>query len=159
MDVTPLGRRNRERSQAMGTRQPQVRTLTQHVTGRYVASACEPYPVAVELGYSSEDPYAVRAVFRAGASSATWLFARDLLHDGLLRPIGEGDIRLRPCLDDHGHAVVMIELSSDSGTALMQLPAREVATFVDRMQTLVAPGTEVLDVDAVIAAICTGDNV
>jgi hypothetical protein len=143
----------------MVTSKSEVRTFTQHVTGRYVATAGEPYPVAVELGYSSSDPYAVSAVFRAGVSSATWLFARDLLADGLLRPSGEGDIRLRPCLDHQGHAVVMIELSSDSGTALMQLPTRDVAAFVDRMHATVAPGTEVLDLDAAIAAICAGDNV
>ena len=53
-------------------------------------------PVKVDLTYSSRDPYAVQASFRTGSSSVEWVFARDLLHGGLVGPAGSGDVRVQP---------------------------------------------------------------
>jgi hypothetical protein len=53
-------------------------------------------PVKVDLTYHSRDPYAVRALFRTGSSSVEWVFARDLLHGGLIGPSGNGDVRVQP---------------------------------------------------------------
>ncbi len=60
-----------------------------------------------------------------------------------------------PCLDSHGHAVVIIELCSPDGEALVQARTGDLRRFVDRMSRLVEPGTEstLLDIDATIAAI------
>ena len=53
-------------------------------------------PVKVDMTYHSRDPYAVRASFRTGSSSVEWVFARDLLHGGLVGPAGAGDVRVQP---------------------------------------------------------------
>ena len=52
-------------------------------------------PVNVDLTYTSRDPYAVQASFRTGNGTAVdWVFARDLLRDGLVGPSGTGDVRV-----------------------------------------------------------------
>ncbi len=54
-------------------------------------------PVKVDLTYNSRDPYAVQASFRTGNGTAVdWVFARDLLHDGLIASAGTGDVRVQP---------------------------------------------------------------
>ncbi|GAB3878459.1 hypothetical protein GCM10029964_029140 [Kibdelosporangium lantanae] len=72
-------------------------------------------PVKVELRYDTRDPYAVVAAFRTGrAGWVEWVFARDLLADGLIAEAGDGDVRIRPAVDDP--EVVVIELSSPPAT-------------------------------------------
>lgn len=111
--------------------------------------------VEAKLRYHSGDPYAVTIIFLVGLKEVSWTFGRDLLLDGLRGPAGHGDVRLRPLLDSHGHAVVMIELHSPGGAALVQAPARDLHRFVGRMTTLVGLGSEAkhLDLDAEVAAI------
>src|SRR4029078_13035736 len=56
-----------------------------------------PVPVKVELTYDNRDPYAVQASFRTGQGTAVdWVFARDLLADGLMASSGTGDVRVQP---------------------------------------------------------------
>ncbi len=47
-----------------------------------------------------------------------------------------------PCLDSEGHAVVIIELCSPDGEALVQARTGDLSRFVDRMNRPVEPGTE-----------------
>ena len=57
-------------------------------------------PVKVELTYDSRDPFAVQASFRTGQGTAVdWVFARDLLADGLMASSGTGDVRVQPTAD------------------------------------------------------------
>lgn len=51
----------------------------------------------IRLSYTELDPYAVSVEFPA--QDLTWTFARDLLEDGLLLPVGEGDVRVAPYHD------------------------------------------------------------
>ncbi|MFB9902901.1 SsgA family sporulation/cell division regulator [Allokutzneria oryzae] len=98
-------------------------------------------PVQVELRYDTRDPYAVVAAFRTGrAGWVEWVFARDLLADGLIAAAGEGDVRIRPAADDP--EVVVIELSSPSGHAMFEAAAQELADFLDRTYDLIVPGNE-----------------
>ncbi|GAA4031731.1 MULTISPECIES: SsgA family sporulation/cell division regulator [Allokutzneria] len=98
-------------------------------------------PVQVELRYDTRDPYAVVAAFRTGrAGWVEWVFARDLLADGLIAAAGEGDVRIRPAVDDP--EVVVIELSSPSGHAMFEAAAQELADFLDRTYDLIVPGNE-----------------
>ncbi len=112
-------------------------------------------PLGAELSYDASDPYAVTAVFGTDAAAVRWTFARDLLSDGLVEPTGDGDVHVWPCLDDEGLAVVVVELCSESGEALLQLRTGDVADFVDRMHASVPPGQESAhtDLDALISAI------
>ena len=112
-------------------------------------------PIEAELHYDPRDPFAVTTVFKTGAHQVRWTFGRELLSEGLYEPSGDGDVHVWPCLDSHGHAVVIIELCSPDGEALVQVRTGDLTGFVDRMNAAVEAGTESdhLDVDAAIAAI------
>lgn len=130
-------------------------TVTQPVMFELVGPNGGVTPVRSELIYDPQDPYAVTAVFLAGESQVSWTFGGDLLRDGLTEPTGDGDVHVWPCLDADGRAVVIIELCSPDGEALVQARTPDVLAFVERMNATVPPGTEstLVDVDAAIAAI------
>ncbi len=130
-------------------------TVTQPVRLELIDSTGAATPIEAELRYDAADPFAVTTVFMTGESEVSWTFGRDLLTDGLYEPSGDGDVHVWPCLDSHGHAVVIIELCSPDGEALVQARTGDLRRFVDQMSRLVEPGTEstLLDVDATIAAI------
>jgi hypothetical protein len=100
-----------------------------------------------ELEYAAGDPYAVAAVFRAGASPIRWVFARELLAEGLFAPVGDGDVHVWPGLGSRGQAVVLIELNSPYGEALLQAASRDVSEFLQRTFELVPRGTEDMQLD------------
>jgi hypothetical protein len=130
-------------------------TVTQPVTLELIDPAGSATPLDAELHYDPRDPYAVTTVFKTGSAQVRWTFGRDLLTDGLYEPAGDGDVHVWPCLDSAGHAVVIIELCSPDGEALVQAKTGDLSSFVERMNKLVAPGAETahLDVDAAIEAI------
>lgn len=117
-------------------------------------------PLEAELQYDPRDPYAVTTVFMTGRSQVRWTFGRELLTTGLHEPAGDGDVHVWPCLDSDGNAVVVIELCSPDGEALVQGRATELTTFVNRMNRAVVPGQEsaYLDIDATIAAILDAET-
>ena len=115
-----------------------------------------PVPVRVELSYSNRDPYAVQASFRTGQGSPVdWVFARDLLADGLLGPAGTGDVRVQPLAHDPGS--IEVELASPSGHAVFTTCAATLAAFLDRTFEEVPPATEYswLDFDDALADLLT----
>lgn len=111
--------------------------------------------VAARLCYDLADPFAVSAVFVTGKTPVRWVFARELLEDGLYEPSGDGDVHVWPCLDARGHAVTVIELSSPDGEALLQARSDELGDFLRRTQELVPRGTEDthLDMDGLVASL------
>jgi hypothetical protein len=129
--------------------------VTQSLTLELIDATGAATPMQADLTYDPRDPYAVTAVFMTGAGNVRWTFGRDLLVDGLYEPTGDGDVHVWPCLDADGHAVVIIELCSPDGEALVQARTGDLTSFVERMTALVAPGSEsdMMDVDATIAAI------
>ena len=134
--------------------------VTQPVSLDLIDSSGAATPIEAELRYDPADPYAVTTVFMTGASQVRWTFGRELLTDGLYEPAGDGDVHVWPCLDSAGHAVVIIELCSPDGEALVQAKTGDLRRFVDRMGKAVAPGSEssLVDVDAAIAAIFAAEN-
>ncbi len=130
-------------------------TVTQPVTLELIDATGAATPIEAELHYDPRDPYAVTTVFMTGSTQVRWTFGRDLLTDGLFEPAGDGDVHVWPCLDSEGHAVVIIELCSPDGEALLQARTGDLSTFVERTTKLVAPGSESahVDVDAAIEAI------
>ena len=130
-------------------------TVTQPVTLELIDPTGAVTPIEAELRYDPSDPYAVTTVFMTGTSQVRWTFGRELLLEGLYEPSGDGDVHVWPCLDSDGHAVVIIELCSPDGEALVQARAAELTAFVEKMTSSVAPGAEstYLDVDGAIAAI------
>ena len=133
--------------------------VSQAVTLELIDSTGAATPLEAELQYDPRDPYAVTTVFMTGRSQVRWTFGRDLLASGLYEPSGDGDVHVWPCLDADGHAVVIIELCSPDGEALVQAKTGDLSAFVERMTKAVAPGNEsaLLDVDSAIAAILAAE--
>jgi hypothetical protein len=135
--------------------------INQSVTLALIDTAGVSTPLEANLCYDPRDPYAVTTVFKTGASEVSWTFARDLLVNGLYEPSGDGDVHVWPCLDADGHAVVIIELCSPDGEALVQARTGDLTAFVERMTRSVEPGTEsqLVDVEAAISAIFAAEAV
>lgn len=104
------------------------------------------------LSYDAHEPFAVTATFRTGEGDITWVFARDLLRDGLTRPAGEGDIVIRPAHPSRG-ALIILTLNSPSGSARLEGSREDLRAFVAEMYDLVPDGAEwpYLEIDSVIA--------
>jgi hypothetical protein len=118
-------------------------------------------PLLVELSYTATDPYAVRLAFHPDDSPVRWDFARDLLSDGMLEPVGDGDVHVWSCLDHEGVAVLSVELCSPYGDAMVEILLPDAVEFVDRMHAVVRPGDESahVDMDAIVSAIYAAENV
>lgn len=118
-----------------------------------VLTSHEHVTVPARLRYGSDDPYAVTFAFHTGTESpVTWTFARDLLADGLLRPTGDGDIRLWPSGAGRP-AVLNLALSSPAGRARLAAPLRVVTDWLTHTYQLVPAGRETDDLD-VEAELC-----
>lgn len=121
---------------------------------RLVVAGESATPVPVDLQYSAGDPFAVHATFHTAGEAVSWVFARELLSDGLRAPAGEGDVRVWPSRR-YGADVVLLSLSSPDGQALLEAHADEMAEFLQRTYTAVPAGAEAgcLDLDGVISAL------
>lgn len=118
-------------------------------------------PVQAHLSYDADDPFAVTAAFsHEGRVLALWRLDRQMLAEGALRPVGDGDVRLRPQRAG-ARSVLRIELSGSAqdGTgrdrAVVLAPARAVVAFVESTYAVVAPGQEEVCVDEFLADLMT----
>ncbi|WP_392675368.1 SsgA family sporulation/cell division regulator [Streptomyces sp. LN785] len=67
-----------------------------------------------------------------------WIIARDLLADGLEGPAGEGSVW--PVEEERdGHASYVL-LNPPDGTALLEVPAREIKVFLQETVAVVPKG-------------------
>jgi hypothetical protein len=98
--------------------------------------------VPARLSYRSWDPYSVHITFYVEKDdSVSWVFARELLAEGLVRPCGIGDVRIRP--GDAGQSgLLLLELSSPYGQALLTVPVDVVTPWLGRTYHLVPAGFE-----------------
>lgn len=128
--------------------------LAQRLSVEIIDASGETLPLEAEFKYSPLDPFAVTAIFITGPHEVEWTFGRDLLARGIYEPTGEGDVHVRPCLSDDGRAVIVLELSSHEGHAVLQIEAEAITSFVEKMSRVVRPGAESaqLDLDNEIAA-------
>lgn len=95
-----------------------------------------------ELVFEARDPYALTMHLQSRSGRVTWTFARDLLADGVYEPAGDGDVQVWPCLSGRGGAVVVIELTSPSGNAMLETSSRSMQCFLDQVYALVPRGQE-----------------
>ncbi|MEV5147113.1 SsgA family sporulation/cell division regulator [Streptomyces sp. NPDC052727] len=108
-------------------------------------------PVRARFAYDRLDPCAVRVSFcPRHQHRVTWIFARDLLADGLYFPVGAGDIHIAPDGGPAG-ANVRITLSPPSGAALIEVRRAAVRDFLRATERLVPRGREEIDIDAFLA--------
>jgi hypothetical protein len=130
-------------------------TVSAELGLRLVAAEQAVVPLVASLHYSGSDPYAIRMAFHVGTEDPVeWIFARDLLADGLVTPEGDGDVQIWPSAAD-GQArgplsVLNIKLSSPFGEAHFEAPAAAIGNFLDRTFRIVPMGREsqAIDIDA-----------
>lgn len=105
--------------------------------------------IPLELIYDPSDPYAVVMIARdATKGSVPWVFARDLLDDGVVcRPdghkAGEGDVLLCRTTYD----VLTVTLRSPTGEVDIELSVDVVLDFLQASYEQVAQGDERSQVD------------
>lgn len=117
-----------------------------------------PVLMQAQLEYYAADPFAVTAVFQTGDRPVRWVFSRDLLDEGLVHDVGEGDIQIVPTRDSLGVHIVQLRLASPDGVAVLEAPADVILEFLGRSYALVPPGMEsaFVDLDDTITRIFTG---
>ncbi|GGP77768.1 hypothetical protein GCM10010231_56070 [Streptomyces sindenensis] len=148
-------RRGRDRKQLVGAGSMTLRQTL--VDGAYELSAELPMLLHLEpresltltsslhtrLTYRVSDPYAVEACFRADDQSETvWIFARDLLREGLEGRNGLGDVSVWPDAAKGARTRVFVRLSSPEGSALLSAAYADMRAFLEAGSSLVAYGAE-----------------
>ena len=118
-------------------------------------------PVLAGLRYSADDPWAVRVTFQTGGEedgSVEWMFARQLLTEGVRETVGEGDVRVWPSVTD-GERVVNLAMASPSGSALFEIDRDALVEFLQQTYLAVPTGSEedVVDLDAELALLLAGE--
>lgn len=112
-------------------------------------------PVLAGLSYAAADPWAVRVAFQTGGEGdglVEWLFARQLLTEGIAGTVGEGDVRVWPSMSQ-GDRVINLAMASPSGSALFEIDRDALVEFLQQSYLAVPTGTEedVVDLDAELA--------
>jgi hypothetical protein len=128
--------------------------VTAELSLRMVVDSDRTIEVPCSLEYRAEEPYAIRATFRTGPADIEWMFARDLLLEGLQRPSGEGDVVIWP--ENHGpEPLVLLALNSPSGQAVLECDRSHIELFMRRTFGIVAVGEEstTIDIDRCIHGI------
>ena len=112
--------------------------------------------VDVRLGYDSEDPMAVTVEVTGEGRRSSWVFARDLLADGLrsMAPLGEGRVQVQAT-----SVLAEITVEREDGTAeILRLPWWNTREFVRRTLEEVPRGGEACDVDGWLAALAASQD-
>ncbi|UQW99355.1 SsgA family sporulation/cell division regulator [Streptomyces sp. RerS4] len=99
--------------------------------GRLIAGADLSIPLTVRWRYSTADPFALSLEVITGVGlDARWIFARDLLRDGLRAPTGLGDVRIWPPCPCHGRPDLRVLLRGRDGSALVDMPVKPIRTWL-----------------------------
>src|SRR5258708_4226157 len=108
-------------------------------------------PLVASLLYTCEDPYAIRIAFHVGLDEPVeWIFARELLSNGMDGREGRGDVQVWPAsesADGSPAKVLNIELASPFGQAHFEAPIAEVSDFLQRTYRVIPEGRESDHVD------------
>jgi hypothetical protein len=108
------------------------------VRSRWAYDASEPFTISVS--FQTEDDFWVE-----------WLFARDLLVNGMTGAAGIGDVRLRPRRTS-GRTALQLEIESPEGHAVLEFDRESVQRFLEATIAIVPVGEESdnFDVDGLI---------
>jgi hypothetical protein len=132
-----------------------ISTVRTELELRLVVPGGPSLPVLADLRYAADDPWAVRVAFQTGGDGdgvVEWMFARQLLTDGVAGTVGEGDVRVWPALADGEH-VINLAMASPSGSALFEIDRDALIEFLQQTYLAVPTGTEedVVDLDSELA--------
>lgn len=139
-------------------------TVTSQVKLRLVLPGQAPLAVQAGLSYEVDDPYAVTVAFHTAGEdgqaqeTVCWTFARSLLSDGLIGPVGAGDVEVWPGASGD-ERVLCLSLTSPCGSALFEAPVEGLETFLAQTYRAVPAGTEsdLVDVDIELARLLGED--
>lgn len=132
-----------------------IASVTAEIELRLIVPGGPSLPVMADLRFDSNDPWAVRVAFQTGGEGdgiVEWMFARQLLTDGIAKACGEGDVRVWPAL--HGiERVVNLAMASPSGSALFEIDRNALVEFLQQTYLSVPTGHEsdAVDLDAELA--------
>ncbi|MFH9011913.1 SsgA family sporulation/cell division regulator [Streptomyces sp. NPDC017943] len=120
------------------------------------------FSVLAHLGYDAADPFAVTVVFsHDGRVLARWQLDREMLGEALRRPVGIGDVRMRP--ESRGmwrelRMEFLGDVRPDGGRhhAIVFAWAPALAAFLRETHELVPPGHEEVCIDDFLADILAG---
>jgi len=132
-----------------------IATVRSELELRLVVPGGPSLPVLADLRYSAADPWAVRVAFQTGGEGdgiVEWMFARQLLTDGVAGAVGEGDVRVWPSMSG-GERVISLAMASPSGSALFEIDRDALVEFLQQTYVAVPTGAEedVVDLDAELA--------
>jgi len=138
----------------------EIATVTAELELRLVVPGGPSLAIVASMRYESADPWAVRVGFQTGAKNddgsgdgvVEWMFARQLLTDGVASTVGEGDVRVWPTQID-GERFVNLAMASPSGSALFEIDRDALVEFLQQTYLAVPTGSEgeVVDLDAELA--------
>ena len=125
-------------------------------TAGWVRADAETESVEVQMTYDVADPLAVRLHLVGAQRDEAWVFARDLLADGLrsLVPVGEGDVHVQA-------TSVLTEITRRDGDGrrhTLRLPWWNTREFIRLSQVEVPRGHETSDVDAWVEELTAHDR-
>ena len=121
-------------------------------TVELVALADDTTPVRSRWTYDAAEPFTIGVAFLSEDDVwVQWVFARDLLVNGLTGSAGIGDVRLRP-RRTNGRTALQLEIESPDGHALLELDRETVQRFLEATTKIVPLGDESdhFDVDGLI---------
>ncbi len=132
-----------------------IATVRSELELRLVVPGGPSLPVLADLRYAADDPWAVRVAFQTGGEGdgiVEWMFARQLLTDGVAGAVGEGDVRVWPSTSG-GERVISLAMASPSGSALFEIDRDALVEFLQQTYVAVPTGAEedVVDLDAELA--------
>ncbi len=115
-------------------------------TAGWVRADAEAEAVEVQMSFDVTDPLAVSLRVVGASRDETWVFARDLLADGLrsLVPVGEGDVHVQAT----SVLTEITRLGEDGLWHTMRLPWWNTREFIRLSQAEVPRGQEMCDVDS-----------
>ena len=125
-------------------------------TAGWVRADVEAEAVEVQLAYDPADPLAVSLHLLGVDRDEWWVFARDLLADGLrsLVPVGSGDVQVQA-------TSVLTEISRRvpcGSWETLRLPWWNTREFIRLSQVEVPRGEETCDVDSWVDALTTPEH-
>ncbi|MFF7360845.1 SsgA family sporulation/cell division regulator [Streptomyces sp. NPDC008125] len=107
--------------------------IEEHTRARLITDGPLTRPVPVDLRYdAATDPGTVHLVFDGGSD---WALRRDLLEDGMNKPVESGEVRLWPA----GRAQLVLELHSTGGVEVFQIENAALQRFLCRTHAETAP--------------------
>lgn len=111
-------------------------------------SAGAKYPDRWRMKYSLAEPYTVRLLFPEHGPEVEWAIDRELLFDGLTRPVGVGDVHVWTSRETY-----LVSLSTPTMSAVLEADWLNVRAFLAETLVAVPFGSESehLNLDARLA--------